>query len=143
MSKYEKQMLGGILAVIIAYGGFFLSMTDGWVVGDRSMLFLAISVGAFLAITVTIMSFVAKANPENTVDEREVEIEQWSESVGYYALESGVFVLIVLTLLDGRYAFLQSYRFTRPEGLILALVTISALAGLGRMMSAFFEARRV
>lgn len=147
MPPYEKLMFWAAAGIELAYIAFFLLMTDGLTLGDRSPGFLTSCVIGFMiivALVIAAQQFLQESDTKNFPDEREMAVDTRSEQIGYRVLEAGIFAVIALALLESYSGpnSLGSYSLTRPEGIIFALVTITALAGLTRVLSAFAAARR-
>ena len=143
MTGYEKLMLGGVIALLTAFAVFVALMTDGLILGPRGAGFMALCVLGFLALMTVIMIIVVGPIPKSFPDEREQAIDQWSERIGYFTMEIGIFITIALALFEASDRSLGSYSLSRPEGLGFELITISTLAGLARLLTALFRARKL
>jgi len=149
MSRYQKFSLGLTAILSVSYLIFFMRMTDGLVLGDRtagSMGWLLVLLMVSLTISAMILWVVVwsrKQGKDLVPDEREHQIETRSESRAYWAMEVGVTVLILLAIGHAAYGenWLGSYSLMRAEGLVFALVSVTALAGIVRAIFAFFAGR--
>lgn len=148
MSHYSKLMLWAAIAVEIAYIGFFISMTDSFALGARSPMFMTCAVLGFLAVVaiiITLQQVSSKPAPRQMPDEREQIVDSAAEQVGGRVLEAGVFVVIALTIYETAAGpnTLGSYSLVRPEALVFALITISAIAGVSRLLLSVIKDQRV
>lgn len=147
MSQYEKIMLLGAAAVSAAYLGFASLMTDGIILGERSALFMGLCLLSFMGVVAAVMfltSFFTKPAPGPPPDEREEVLDSAAGELGYYALDIGVFIVLLLALLES-YAgqdVLGSFGLGRPEGIVFWLVSANAIAGVTRLLGAFILALR-
>jgi hypothetical protein len=146
MSGYERLMLGGAVGVIVAYVIFFMFMTDGWALGQRDTLFLAIAIIGFeIIVAVGLGISLIGRYPKRKIlpDEREEILDVSANGFGYYALEAALFFMLLLALLQSAFGdqFLGSYALNRPEAIVFWLITASALAGLARLLGAWGLAR--
>lgn len=149
MSRYQKFSLGLTLILSVTYLVFFLRMTDGLVLADHtasSMAWLLILLIVFLAICAIIWWIIvwSEKNGKDLVpDEREFQIEIRSESSAYWTMEIGISVVVAFAIAHAAYGetWLGSYSLMRPEGLVFALVSVIALAGIVRALFAFVAGR--
>jgi len=134
-------MLWAAIGIEIAYIGFFVLMTDGLTLGQRSPQFMLIAVVAFLAVFAAIVlaqTWLGKPASRAFPDEREEAVDTRAEQISARLLEGGVFAVIALAIFEASTGpnSLGSYSLTRPEGLVFAMVTISGFAGVARMLLA-------
>lgn len=139
MSEYSKLMLWASIAVELAYIGFFVAMTDGLTLGDRSPGFMVVAVVGFLvvvAVGVFIERWFSKPVARSFPDEREQLVDARSEQIGARVLDAGVFGVVILAIYEASAGpnSLGSYSLTRPEALVFAMITISSLAAISRML---------
>ncbi len=151
MSLYERFQLRGAMLILAGYVFFVVMMMDGLMLGSHTagrMAFLVIGTMAMLAVGFAGLWVLAMRSDgphrHGTPDERERQIELVAERAGYRLLDGAIFVLIILALVDaGGAGILGSFNMNRPEGLIFALVTASALAGVVRFVAGWHAARQV
>ncbi|MGC1505332.1 MAG: hypothetical protein WA782_14475 [Sulfitobacter sp.] len=148
MSHYTKLMLWSAIAVESAYVGFFILMTDGLALGERSPKFMSFAVVGFLvavAVVILLQQWLSGPASRSFPDEREEALDAKAERFGAGFLEAGVFVIATLAIYEAAAGpnSLGSYSLTRPEGLVFAMITISSLAGFARMILAIIQDRRV
>lgn len=144
MSHYAKLMLWAAIAVVFAYTGFFISMSDGLTIGDRSPMFMALAVIGFLGtvgIIIFVQQWLSKPTARAFPDERERLLDGRSEQVGARILEAGVFAVIALVIYEASTGpgGLGTYSLMRPEALVFALITINAIAAVARMITAIVQ----
>lgn len=147
MSQYAKLMLWAAIAIELAYVGFFVLMTDGLTLGERSPKFMSLVVLGFLATVATVIliqQWMSKPPARFFPDEREQAVETKSDQVGGRILDAGVFAVIALAIYEAAAGpnSLGSYSLTRPEALVFAMITISSLAAVARMILALFQDQR-
>lgn len=148
MSQYAKLMLWAAIAIELAYVGFFVLMTDGLTLGDRSPTFMGFTVLGFLAtvaVVVFLQQFISKPVSRPLPDEREQAADTKSEQIGGRILDAGVFSVIALAIYEAAAGpnSLGSYSLARPEALVFAMVTISSLAAFTRTILAIIQDQRV
>ncbi len=147
MSDYGKLMLGAAAAVEICYIGFFVAMTDGLSLGERSPIFMSMSVIGFLvAIAAVFAASVLVLKPRSrALDEREEWNDVKSELAGGRFLEAGVLMIAALAIFEAASGpnTLGSYSLTRPEALVFALITVCAFASALRISIAIFRDHRL
>ena len=141
MSQYSKLMLWAALAIEIAYIGFFVAMTDGLALGDRSPLFMGCAVlGFMIALAVIIASQRVFLTPEARPfpDEREGVVDILSERDAGRFLEAGLFIVVGLAIYEASAGAdaLGSYSLSRPEAIVFAMITVTAFASIFRALMA-------
>ena len=149
MTAVEKFYLRGAAAVLLAYLAFFWTVTEGGMPADLSRnallgallgygLGLAAVLGGLWALT------MKTDTPErHGADERETLIEAQADRTGYHILDSGLLCLTVVAILQMGTSDGQSlWRLDHSATLVLALVSLSAFAGVARMLAGFLAARR-
>lgn len=146
MSQYSKLMLWAAIALILTHIGFYISISDGLSLGERSPLFMAVAVLGFLgsvAFIIFLQQWISRPEARPFPDEREKAVDIRSEQVGGRILEGGVFAVIALTIYEASAepGSFGSYSLTRPEGLLFALVTVISIAGLARFVVALVRDR--
>lgn len=153
MTRYERMTLGSFLLISAAYAAFFAVMTEGGQLSARMpdhMLAGLLAIFGFLAVghialwITTWSRRDAQGRPDDAVpDEREEQIELRADRWAYFLGEAGLFLLLVLAWLKwSGYAAGGSFTPTTPQGLIFAIVTLSALVALGRQLVGFTLSRR-
>ena len=147
MSHYAKLMLWAAIAVEIAYVGFFVAMTDGLSLGDRSPKFMSFSVLGFLAavaFVIFLQQLLSKPVSRAFPDEREEIVDARTELFGSRCLEAGVLAVAALAIFEAAAGpdSLGSYSLTRPEAVVFAMITISSLAAIARMVLAMIQDQR-
>jgi hypothetical protein len=147
MSQYSKLMLWAAIAVELAYVGFFVLMTDGLTLGVRSPKFMSIAVLGFLATVaavILVQQWMSKPITRPVPDEREEAVDTKSEQLGGRVLDAGVFAVAALAIYEAAAGpnSLGSYSITRPEAVVFAMITISSIAAVARMISAIIRDQR-
>ncbi|WP_309663216.1 hypothetical protein [Tabrizicola sp.] len=147
MTSFATFQLRGAGAIALAYAVFVVVMTDGLSLGQHSAVKLAaLVVGLVIAVGITFALLWARQMYQDgrrtVADEREEQIEAVAERVGYRVLDSAAFLLVLLALTDAAWNWLGSFALTRTEGLIFALVTVSASAATSRFLAGYIAARR-
>lgn len=147
MSQYAKLMLWAAIAVELAYVGFFVAMTDGLTLGDRSPKFMSFAVLGFLAAVASVIflqQWLSKPVSRPFPDEREEAVDAKAEQIGARCLEAGVLAVAVLAIFEAAVGSdsLGSYSLKRPEAVVFAMITISSLAAFSRMILAMFQDQR-
>lgn len=137
-------MLSAAIAVEIAYLVFFILMTDGLTLGSRSPRFMSFSVLGFLATVAAVVlaqQLLSKPATRHVPDEREELVDTTSEKFGGRILEAGVFAVAALAIYEAALGphSLGSYSLTRSEGIVFAMITISSLAAVARMILAIVQ----
>lgn len=153
MSRYERMTLGSFLLIAAAYAAFFAVMTEGGqllagmpdhLLARLLAIFGFLMVGHIALWVATWSRRDAQGRPGDAVpDEREEQIELRADRWGYFLGEAGLFLLLILAWLQwsGHVAG-GSFAPTTPQGLIFAIVTLSALVALGRQLVGFTLSRR-
>lgn len=147
MTTFATFQRRGAIVITLGYGLFVALMTDGLSLGQHSAgKMTAILLGAFvlLALVLTLLWALQmrQDGKRSRADEREEEIEAAAERAGYRVLDGAIFALLLLALSDAKWGWLGSFALTRPEGLVFAIVTASASAGIGRFIAGYLAARR-
>ncbi|GHC65667.1 hypothetical protein [Neogemmobacter tilapiae] len=144
MSGFEKLHLWGLGLLVLAYGVFVLVMTDGGQLASQTpgriltiLLVYLVVVGLALG-TLFVRGLEGRTQP----DERESAIDGRGERAGYYGVETGLAVLMLLVLADAwGSGILGSFRLDRPEAVVFALVTVSTIGGICRFLAGWRAAR--
>jgi hypothetical protein len=149
MTALEKFYLRGALAVLAIYLAFLWTVTDQGIpadLGRNALLAALIGFGLGLAIVLSglwIWAKKADGAGHGLVDERERLIEAKADRVGYHTLDSGLLVLTLVAVLEiGSGDMIGPWRLDHDATLVIALVSLSAMAGLVRMLAGFLAARR-
>jgi hypothetical protein len=147
MARYEKLCLGSAAMIAAAYLGFCAGMIEGGALAPRGageILRLLFGLFALLAIGHAGL-WIALARQGSTLpDECEAGIAASADRAGYFGAEAGIAALALLAMADmSGLDALGSFAPTSPQRLIFALVTISMLVALGRLLLAVGLARRV
>lgn len=147
MSHYAKLMLWAAIAVELAYVSFFVVMTDGLALGNRSPKFMSFAVLGFLAavaFVIFLQQWLSKPASRAFPDEREEAVDAKAEQIGARCLEAGVLMVAGLAILEAATGpdSLGSYSLTRPEAVVFAMITISSQAAFARMVVAMFQEQR-
>ena len=155
MSAFERLYALGAGVILACYAIFVVVMTQGGALAAHSPKQLAIFVVVYLLVLAALMSFLwartmmADPNGRTTADERENQIEARAERGGYFALDIGLMVLLVLVLGDAILTsadgsgFLGSFRLNRPEAIVFAVASVSTIGALGRCLVGWISARRL
>jgi hypothetical protein len=147
MDSYARFQARSGLLILGVYAGFVVWMTDGLTLGNHSpqALFL-IMVGAFVAGAMLFgglwVAHMRRDGDRHQPDEREAAIEAQAERQAARVTDAGLFVMVLLALSDAQWGWMGSFALTRTEGLIFALFTLSALAGLARFAAGALRARQ-
>ncbi len=148
MDSYARIQLRAAGLIAVFYSVFLIWMMNGLTLGSRSPeelgLFTAgtFVVGAVLFGTLWIAHMVGDGD-RRLADEREEVIEALAGRAAARVTEGALFVLLILALSDAKWGWMGSFALTRTEGLVFALFTISALAGIVRFAAAFRSAGRL
>lgn len=147
MTSFATFQLRGAAVIALGYGVFVALMTDGLTLGQHSAEKMTTVVGgAFVVLAIVFALLWAwqmrQDGKRSLADEREEQIEAASERAGYRLLDGAIFVLLLLALSDAKWGWLGSFALTRPEGLVFALVTASASAGIGRFIAGYLATRQ-
>ena len=149
MTALEKFYLRGALAVLAIYLSFLWTVTDQGDpadLGRNALLAALIGFGLGLAVVLSVLWIWAKKADgagHGAVDERERLIEAKADRVGYHALDISLLVLTLVAVLEiGSGDRIGPWRLDHDTTLVIALVSLSAFAGLVRMLAGFLAARR-
>lgn len=149
MTALEKFYLRGALAVLAIYLAFLWTVIDQGLpadLGRNALLAALIGFGFGLAVVLSVLWIWAKnadGAGHGVVDERERLIEAKADRVGYHTLDMGLLVLTVVAVLEiGAGDRIGPWRLDHDTTLVIALVSLSAMAGLVRMLAGFLAARR-
>lgn len=135
-----------------AYAMFAVLMFDAPTLGQRSAnQMVLIIVGLFIGLAIAFAVLWSQSMHQDggrtrartRADEREEQIEATAERAGYRLLDAAIFGLMLLAVSDAKWGWLGSFALTRPEGLVFALVTASAFAGIGRFLTGCIAAPRL
>ena len=148
MTSFSNFQLRGAGLIGLGYAAFVMLMLDGFALGQRGAGQMAIVIlGLFLLFAVAFALLWARQMHQDgkrrLADEREELIEAAAERAGYRILDAAIFVLMLVALTDAQWGWLGSFALTRPEGVVFALVTASAAAGLARFVAGYVAARRL
>ena len=145
MSGFERLHLWGLGLTGLAYAGFVLVMTDKGQLASHApgtLLLILLIYTAVLGLALGGL-FVQGLEGRTKPDERESAIDGRAERAGYYGIETGLAVLVLLVLLDAwGGGFLGSFRLNRPEAVVFALVSVSTFGGLCRFVAGWRAARQ-
>lgn len=147
MDSYARFQTRSGLVILGVYAGFVVWMTDGLTLGDHSpQALLFLMAGAFVAGAGLFgglwVAHMRGDGDRHQLDEREAAIEAQAERQAARVTDAGLFVLVLLALSDAQWGWMGSFALTRTEGLVFALFTLSALAGLARFAAGVRGARQ-
>lgn len=147
MDSYARFQARSGLVIVVVYLGFLVWMTDGLTLGQHSPKALVMFMAAAFVAGAGLFGGLWVAHmrgdgDRRLADEREAAIEAQAERQAARVTDAGLFALVMLALSDAQWGWMGSYALTRTEGLIFALFTLSALAGLVRFGAGALGARR-
>lgn len=147
MSSFAKFQMRSAVLMSAAYAMFAVLMLDGPTLGQRSanqmtLIIVGLFIGLAIAFALLWSRSMHQDGGRTRADEREEQIEAAAERTGYRFLDAAIFGLMLLALSDAKWGWLGSFALTRPEGLVFALVTASAVAGIGRFLTGYIAARQ-
>lgn len=148
MSALETFYLRGAAAVVLAYVAFVLTVITGGNAADLSpntLLAVLVVYGLGLAgILGGLWALAMKTDgaSRTRADERESLIEAKADRTGYRILDAGLLALTVVVVLESDAGDPGPSRLEHGVFLVLVLVSLSAFAGLARMLAGFMAARR-
>ena len=128
-----------VIAIVVPIVFVIIAPTPTVIVAIILVVFVVV------AIIITLQQVSSKPAPRQMPDEREQIVDSAAEQVGGRVLEAGVFVVIALTIYETAAGpnTLGSYSLVRPEALVFALITISAIAGVSRLLLSVIKDQRV
>lgn len=147
MDSFARFQARSGLVVLAVYAGFVLWMIDGLALGQRSPLaILLVMVVAFAMGAVLFgglwVAHMRSDGDRHLADEREAAIEAKSERLAAQINDTGLLLLVLLALSEAEWGWMGSFALTRMEGLVFALVSLSALSGLVRFVAGARAAMR-
>ena len=148
MSSFSRFQMRSAVLMSAAYAMFAVLMFDAPTLGQRSanqmvLIIVGLFIGLAIAFAVLWSQSMHQDGGRTRANEREEQIEATAERAGYRLLDAAIFGLMLLAVSDAKWGWLGSFALTRPEGLVFALVTASAFAGIGRFLTGCIAARRL
>lgn len=147
MSSFAGFQLKAAALIALVYLGFVFWMLDGWTLTPRSpealgVFMLAAFVAGALGFGGLWVAHMRHDGPRSLADEREASIEAAADRDAARVTDGALFFLVISALSDAKWGWMGSFALTRLEGLVFALFSISALAGLVRFAAGYRRAQR-
>lgn len=149
MSQLERFYLQGAIAIAVFYLAFAWTITGGGVLVPlraSTFVILLLAYAGGLSATLGMLwvrTMRSDGSGKSRADEREEAIEARADRAGYYTLDAGLFLVLLLVILkSGPAQDTGGWSLEKPETLALALVSLSAFAGCARFVVGFIAARR-
>lgn len=147
MTSYARFQLSAAIMIAAAYAVFLIWMMTGLTLATRSAEELGLlTLGGFSVLGALFAALwivhLGRDGHRKLADEREEMIEARAERASTRVTDGALPLLVILALSDAKWGWMGSFALTLTEGLVSAVITISALAGIVRFVAGYGVAGR-